>query len=317
MDRRAFLSLGLVAPFALKSGVVRAEVGVDYTTKDPSIVASFAEDPDAPKMVMWQLPDVNTPQKMGYVMRTCTGQTVVFDGGWDKDAPYLIDLIKTECGGKVDAWFLTHAHSDHCYALAEICKKYQDEIEIANVYYNFPSKEWLDETEKGSVGETDFIFEGLSHFKGPSRAPKVNEIFAFGPLTIKCLNDFDTSLTMNSINNSSICFRLDVAGKSILILGDLGVEGGKRLVEMQGADVLNCDFCQMAHHGQNGVNREFYEIVKPSVCLWPTPKWLWHVDSGKGYGSGPWATLKTRAWMDELLAEQHFVMKDGLIKILF
>lgn len=317
MDRRAFLSLGLVAPLALKTGIVCAQVGVDYTAKDPSIVASFAEDPDAPKMVMWQMPDVATPQKMAYVLRTCTGQTIVFDGGWDKDVPYLIDLIKTECGGKVDAWFLTHAHCDHCYAIAEIAKNCPDEIEIANLYYNFPTQEWLDEHENHCKDETKRIFEGLEAFKGPKRAPKVNEVFEFGPLTIKCLNDFDPEITHNAINNSTICFRLDVAGKSILILGDLGVEGGRRLAKMQAPEVLKCDFCQMAHHGQNGVDRDFYEIVKPTVCLWPTPNWLWHVDSGKGYGSGPWATLEVRAWMDQLEAQKHFVMKDGLIKLLF
>lgn len=317
MDRRAFLSLGLVAPFALNSGVVRGELGVKYEEKDPCIVANFAKDPKNPEMVMWQLPDVNTPQKMAYVLRTSTGQTIVFDGGWDKDAPYLIDLIKTECGGKVDAWFLTHAHIDHCGAIVEIANKYQDEIEISNLYYHFPSKEWLKEHEKVSAKDTETIFSGLANYKKPFRAPAVNEVFEYGPLTIKCLNDFSEELTMNAINNSTICFRLDVANKSILILGDLGAEGGDRLVAMQGPDVLKCDFCQMAHHGQTGVNRKFYEIARPSVCLWPTPKWLWHVDSGKGYGSGPWATLETRAWMDELMAEKHFVMKDGLIKLLF
>ncbi|MBQ9872866.1 MAG: MBL fold metallo-hydrolase [Thermoguttaceae bacterium] len=317
MDRRAFLSLGLAAPFALKAGAAKAEIGVDYTAEDPSITASYAKDPNNPEMVLWQLPDVGTPQKMAYVMRTREGKTVVFDGGFEKDIPYLIDLIKTECGGRVDAWFLTHAHGDHCMAISEYAKNHQGELDIETLYYNFPSQEWLDETEKGSVKETAGILEGLALYKGATRAPEVNEVFDFGSLKIKCLNDYDEKLTMNSINNSSICFRLDVAEKSILILGDLGVEGGDRLVEMQGPEVLKCDFCQMAHHGQNGVRKEFYEIVKPSVCLWPTPRWLWHVDSGKGYGSGPWATLKTRAWMDELEAETHFVMKDGLIKILF
>ena len=304
-------------PFSTKSGVIQAEVGGAYNAKDPAIVASFAEDPSKTQMVLWQLPDVNTPQKMAYVMRTTTGQTIVFDGGWNRDLPYLLDLIKTECGGKVDAWFLTHAHIDHCGAIAEYANNYQGEIEISKLYYNFPEKDWLIETEPVSTEDTKKIFDGLEKYKGSVEIPKINEIFKFGSLSVKCLNDFDTSLTMNSINNSSICFRLDVVGRSILILGDLGLEGGKRVVEIQGADVLNCDFCQMAHHGQNGVSREFYEVVKPKFCLWPTPRWLWHVDSGNGYGSGIWATLDTRKWMDELEAEQHFVMKDGLIKLLF
>jgi len=315
MDRRTFLSLGLMAPFALKTGLVWA--AVDYSPKDSTITASFAENPDAPKTTMWQLPDVETPQKMAYVFRSDSGETVVFDGGYAKDAPYLIDLIKKECGGKVDAWFLTHAHIDHCGAIAELATKYPDEIEIKNLYYNFPAKEWLDEYEKGSAGETKEIFDGLANYKKAQRAPKPNEVFEFGSLKIKTLNDFDPNIRGNAINNSSICFRLDVAGKSILILGDLGREGGDRLVELQGKEVLDCDFCQMAHHGQNGVKREFYEIVKPRVCLWPTPKWLWENNAGKGYGTGPFATLETRKWMDELCAETHFVMKDGLIKILF
>lgn len=316
MDRRTFLSLGLVAPIALKSGTVQAKVGFDYSAKDPAIIASYAEDPENPQAILWQLPDIETPQKMAYVLKTSTGHTVVFDGGYGKDVPYLVDLVKKECGGKIDAWFLTHAHIDHCGCIAEYAQKHQGELEIKNLYYNFPSQEWLDKTEPGSKDETKVIFEGLAKYEGAKRAPEVNEVFEFGPLKIKCLNDFDTNLTMNSINNSSITFRLDVAGKSILILGDLGREGGDRVVELQGADVLNCDFCQMAHHGQNGVKREFYDLVKPKVGLWPTPKWLWHVDSGKGYGSGPWATLETRAWMDQLLVETHYVMKDGLIKIL-
>ena len=135
---------------------------------------------------------------------------------------------------------------------------------------------------------------------------------------IKCLNDYDLSLTMNAINNSSITFRLDVDEKSILILGDLGKEAGDRLAALQSKETLDCDFVQMAHHGQQGVRREFYDIVDPSVCLWPTPDWLWENNQGgKGPNTGPWKTLETRAWVKEMGIEKNFVSKDGLVKLTF
>lgn len=317
MNRRTFLSLGLLAPIALKSGGV-VNAAVDYDVQDATITMNFAKDPRKPKMTMWQLPSQHGPQMEGYVLRTETGETIVFDGGWAQDAPYLVDLVKKECGGKVDAWFLTHAHIDHCGALSEICTNpdLYSQIEIKDLYYNFPAHEWLDENEKSSVGETKIIFGSLPSFKGAVHTPEVNQTFTYGPLTMQCLNDFDLSLTMNAINNSSITYRLDIDGKSILILGDLGYEGGDRLVEMQG-DKLCCDFCQMAHHGQQGVRRSFYELVKPSYTLWCTPDWLWRNDSGKGDGSGPFKTCDTRIWCAELGVKEYFVMRDGLIKLTF
>ena len=92
MDRRAFLSLSLFAPFALKSGLVC--YGAEYSPVTNVIEASFSKSPSSPKGTLWQIPRQQPAQMMGYVYRADNGQTVVFDGGWDKEAPYLIDLIK-------------------------------------------------------------------------------------------------------------------------------------------------------------------------------------------------------------------------------
>ena len=100
--------------------------------------------------------------------------------------------------------------------------------------------------------------------------------------------------------------------QSILFLGDLGVEGGRRVMEKVSADKLKADYLQMAHHGQNGVDRAFYERVNPTVCLWPTPDWLWNNNQGKGDDTGPYNTISTRAWVHEMGVKQHHVMKDGL-----
>ena len=316
MDRRTFLALGLAAPLALKSGLVSPKWA--FCAEDNAIEVSFAADPSAPKVTMWQTPRQTGSQMMGYVFRTATGETVVFDGGTFGDADYLTALLKKHCGGKVDAWIMTHAHDDHFGAFCQIMEKTPDALEIKKLYFNFPTQSWLDQYEAYCKPATARFFAAQKLFKGETVTPKPGDVLEFGALKIETLNDFDESLTMNAINNSTIIFRLDVAGKSLLMLGDLGVEGGNRVLNNVPKEKIDADFVQMAHHGQQGVSKEFYEVASPTVCLWPTPDWLWDNNAGgKGKNTGPWKTLETRAWMDELGIDKHYVSKDGLIKLTF
>jgi hypothetical protein len=73
----------------------------------------------------------------------------------------------------------------------------------------------------------------------------------------------------------------------------------------------------MAHHGQAGVNRSFYEAVDAHFALWPTPKWLWNNQlAGKDVNSGTWKTLEVRQWMVELGIKKSYVSGlDGTIQI--
>ena len=43
------------------------------------------------------------------------------------------------------------------------------------------------------------------------------------------------------------------------------------------------------------------------MCLWPTPSWLWtNLD-----GNGPFRTLETRQWIEELGVKENYVMYEG------
>ena len=101
---------------------------------------------------------------------------------------------------------------------------------------------------------------------------------------------------------------MDLGGKSVLFTGDCEAEAGRKILRMwKDSGLLGCDICVMSHHGQGGCDREFYEAVAPSVCLWPTPSWLWtNCD-----GTGPFKTLETRQWIQEMGVREQYVMKDG------
>jgi hypothetical protein len=53
-------------------------------------------------------------------------------------------------------------------------------------------------------------------------------------------------------------------------MGDCGKEEGYRLLSGPYRKDLDCDYIQMAHHGQQGVSKNFYRTVKFNACLWPT-----------------------------------------------
>jgi len=89
-----------------------------------------------------------------------------------------------------------------------------------------------------------------------------------------------------------------------LFLGDMGWDSGDDYLRTHGNEKIRCDIVQLAHHGQNGVTKEFYQAVQPKICLYTAPDWLWENDIGGGKGSGPWKTLEVREWMEELSVEQ-------------
>ncbi len=99
-------------------------------------------------------------------------------------------------------------------------------------------------------------------------------------------------------------------GKTILIDGGTDDESSEKLIDTYGAELASYAV-QMAHHGQNGGTEELYRLVSPKICFWPTPDWLWENDSGSGKNTGPWKTLETRKWIEELGVRKNVIEKDG------
>ena len=95
--------------------------------------------------------------------------------------------------------------------------------------------------------------------------------------------------TENSFNNSSVAYRVEMGGKRILFLGDMGWQAGEDFLANHTQEELKSDVLQMAHHGQRGVEEELYQEISPEVCLWPTPDWLWdNVQDGVAGADCPW-----------------------------
>ena len=256
-------------------------------------------------------------QMFGCVIIT-KGKTVVIDGGAQGDRDQLYRFLTEKSGGYVDAWLFTHAHHDHIGAFCELCYEYP-QIKIEKIYHCFPSFEILKalgargEWEISLWNRTETLFN--TRFRDKLYRVSKGDELMIGGIKITVLRVFNEAITDNFVNNSSTVYRIDGEKSSVLILGDLGEEGGDEVMAECEKSLLMTDYTQMAHHGQWGVKKEFYEYIRPKKCIWPTPEWLWNNDNGKGFDTHYWQTVRVREWMEALGVTEHIVEKDGTQKI--
>lgn len=260
---------------------------------------------------LWMLGSATGAQNLSIVIKSPNGKLIVVDGGWEADADKLSSLILQQ-GGKVDAWLITHPHEDHVGALCTILNDTARKIKIDKIYCSLATPDWYREVSPTGAGIADQLLSAFTKLpvgtvtNNIGRGTEIN----IDDVNIRVLNNRGV-YTYNGVNNSSLVYKIRVSGQSILILGDLAYDGGKDLIKSCTAAELKSDIVQMAHHGQQGVDQDAYALIVPTTCLWPSPAWLWNNDNGGGVGSGPWGTLKTRAWMDALGVKDNRSLKDG------
>ncbi len=269
------------------------------------------------KNTLYQLNSVTNTQMNSYIITTEGGKVIVIDGGFRQDAENMLAYLRELTGETlphVDAWILSHAHLDHISCFNEIAEKHWDKLTVGQVMYNFPSVQYC--ARENEWRGYDHAIEDFVRNR-PIFADRIVTVYGgdqydIGEAHIEVLYSPNCEIQNNYINNSSIIFKLTLGGKRILFTGDAGVEEGEKcLAFYAGTDKLRADYIQMAHHGQNGVDRPFYEAVSPIGCLWPTPDWLWNNDAGKGYNTHVWKTIVVQGWMDELGVREHYVMMNG------
>jgi len=283
------------------------------TVSLPSIAAN-AKSSGKSGFTMWQIPSHKNTIGNSYVFRTSGGKVIVMDGGFPEEDFTLRGFIGA-LGNEVEAWFISHPHDDHMGALYSILKNPQDLV-IKNIYHSRMPDPVIDaEAQYADLTREFYSLMENSKDINVVDIQEPGQVFKFDDMNLKILsvaNDFTT----NPYNNSSMIMRVWDAKKSIVFLGDAGVECGQKALDGPFRADLDCDYMQMAHHGQNGCDENFYRTVKFKACLWPTPLWVWNNDQGKGFNTGILNTLKTRGWMNDLgIKEHHVTCTDGLYKL--
>ena len=247
-----------------------------------------------------------------YLLKTTNGKVIIIDGGYASDADNLRRNIMVE-GGHVDMWFITHPHEDHMEAFVTILKDLRG-ITIDKMIYSRVPDEFLD-LEPGSAANARSYYHAVDNTTEPVNFIDIHttgQRFDIDGIGIMILGVANPEIRTNPYNNQSVLIRFWDDAKSVVILGDAGVECGNKALARY-PEHFHCDYMQMAHHGQNGCSEEFYKAINFRACLWPTPSWVWEPAP-----ENTWLkTRDTRRWMEEKGIKEHHVScveKDYILK---
>ncbi len=237
-------------------------------------------------------------QVMGFTVAG-DGDVICIDSATACEADAIESTIM-DLGGKVDCWFFTHSHYDHIEGFVDILRR--GKVQIDSVCYAFPSLEYFKRIEPD-----DRIVRGVMNYVALEEGIKASGIKVIVPqkgvpvrvghFTVLPLSD--GSAVNDRLNATSVVYRVDTRGDSILFLGDMDWSAEDKILQEFPVQI-RCPVVQMAHHGQDGVTEKFYRAVQPKVALWCTPEWLWNNDIGGGFNTGPLKTVETRGWMEKL-----------------
>ena len=257
---------------------------------------------------LWQLPSQVDTIGNSYVIQTANGKVIVMDGGYAVEKDYLRGFIDA-LGGKVDAWIVSHPHDDHISALMAFLENPKG-LKIDKLYHSRFTDELI-ESESEAAPITRKFYSLLDAATDMEVVDcHCGDEFELDGVNFKVLGEKNPELAnVNPYNNSSMVLKMWDNQKSFIFLGDLGVEAGQKLLNSEYAADLECDYMQMAHHGQDGCDKHFYESVKFRACLWPSPKWVYNAPLGR------LKTAEVRDWMKELGITEHYVSNEGLARI--
>lgn len=245
-----------------------------------------------------------------FIVTTQDGMVIVIDGGTSRQTAYFLEYLRRVTGSRkphVDAWFLTHPHDDHCCVFLDVVERYASRVTFDAVFLHFAPRGLYRETDPGAERILQRYARLRPQFADKECVLRQGDVLHIGDAAVTVLFAFDPDdVFCRNVNESSLVFRMDLGGRSVLFTGDCGVRAGKKIVrDWKDSGLLSCDVCKMAHHGQNGCDRDFYAAVSPDVCLWPTPEWVWN------NRTGDLQTPQVRAWMRQLGVRRHYVSKDG------
>ena len=297
MDRRQFLKGAGAATASLALPALSAAA---WSREEKALFGKKMKG----HFTMMQISSIVDTHGNAYLIRTKGGKTIMVDGGFEQETPCIREKLQA-AGNHVDLWFLSHPHRDHMGAFDMILRDPQG-VTIDKVIYSRVPDAYLDR-EPGSAPYARGFYRTLdslgSGFCDVINLHTVGHRFDIDGVGIMVLGVSNPEIPNNPYNNQSVILRIWDDRKSVVLLGDAGIECGNKVLARYPGE-LNCDYMQMAHHGQNGCDEHFYKTVSFRACLWPTPTWVWdpapqHTHLLK--------TRETRRWMDEKGITEHHV----------
>lgn len=218
---------------------------------------------------------------MCYVITLEDGSFIIYDGGGDKggkDHIRLYNLLK-QINKRPDgeiviaAWVITHEHWDHFIGFFNFCKAFGGRVTIEQFISNTPTKIVGYNSDNPNTYIEDGKFKDASASAGGIKfvKPHTGQVIKVRNASIEVLFTQEDIYPnrLYFFNDSTMITRVNIAGQSIMFLGDTDAVASGIICNMLGSN-LKSDIVQVAHHGYRGATLEFYKLISPGFAFWPT-----------------------------------------------
>ena len=218
------------------------------------------------------------------IVKMADNSLFVIDGGssqqmGDRDCEQLYDFLRAITGTSqgermvINTWFISHTHFDHTSGFPRFLHKYNTELELLNIMYNFD----IEGSAQKYIRRAAQLFPNAKYYK-----QHTGESFTIVGVKFDILYTVEDRYTPNSSgklllndasclgdygeeNNISTAMRMTFDGKTMLLTGDLE-KADARLMKMYPAADLKCDLLQIPHHGFDD-HATLVKTVAPTVSF--------------------------------------------------
>ena len=226
---------------------------------------------------------------LSMVVQLADGSFVIIDGGFGQgndtatqtaDMTRLYNFLMDNKPAGIEkpqiTWMITHADGDHIILPSRFIKTYCDDVDVNTVCYNFPIYSGLTTNMNTFKNYVSTYFPNANHYIMHTG----NKLYLPGceiEFLLTASEDYYSSTsTFTSGNHTSNAWRMTIAGKTILITGDIETELCNKMVNNYG-NYLASNILQVVHHGVNGATAAFNTCVASGnaeagnaleVCFW-------------------------------------------------
>ena len=198
-----------------------------------------------------------------FVLQLKNGHFIISDGGTKEDAKYLMDYLYslTPEGEKpvIEAWLISHGHSDHCGVIAELLNLPSDTFYLEGIYFNASGETMLKKEQYSRMDAAwmHFVTKVFKKQDGTSAEfyrPQTGQRLYFSDISIDVVHAQEQLILEEAtadINDCSTWFMLNIEGQKVLLTGD-GENGcQKTIMANYNRDYLDLDMMTLMHHGFN------------------------------------------------------------------
>ncbi|MBO4355872.1 MAG: MBL fold metallo-hydrolase [Clostridia bacterium] len=213
---------------------------------------------------------------MSYLIINDNHEYAIVDGGqYLEDIEELYRLMRDDCGKDVVTvkyWFITHPHGDHFWALYNMAQsgEYMQKIKVEKLLFSIPEKFERCAKELAQLNSLPGIL-GAEFIE-----PSGDDVYEFGDLTFEVYLTYKDIGNPSDPNELSMLFSVKGKNKKAMFVGDAYAAGCasavRRLKEEGRLDALKSDIIQIAHHGLNGGDLDFYYYVGAYIAMVPISK---------------------------------------------